>query len=321
MSSLKKEFQELYNAIKQSHYILIVTHINPDADTLSSALALGNYLSRKKINHKIYNSSKILPQNLDILPRFNKIINSVPQMYDLLIYVDCGDKKRVGFDFQNSCKIVNIDHHHSNDSFGSINIVDSSKASTAELIYDFFKVNNIEITKEIATCLYVGIYDDSIAFTTPRTNSKTFDIISTLVATKIDISQISQNILMRDSLAKYRLLPKILESLQLHLEGAIATIYQEKKWLEVTGAGLNECDDVVNEILKISIVKIAIYLRDDGSKIRVSLRGKSNSNINLSKIAASFNGGGHQNAAGLTMSGASIQEVKDILLDTFKNYI
>jgi len=321
MNSFSKEFQELYKAMDESHYILIVTHINPDADTLSSALALGNYLFQNKINYKIYNSSKNLPRNLDILPRFDKIVDSVPQMYDLLIYVDCGDKKRVGFDFEDSCRVVNIDHHDSNSNFGSINIVDSSKGSTAQLVYDFFNVNNIEVTKEVATCLYVGIYDDSRAFTTPRTNSKTFDLISRLVATKIDISDLSQNILMRDSLAKYRLLPKILESLELHLEGKIATVYQKKRWLEITGASFSECDDVINEVLKIAIVKIAIYLREDGNTIRVSLRGKNDSHINLSKIAAMFNGGGHKNAAGLTMSDISIPKAKDRLLDTFKNYI
>jgi phosphoesterase RecJ-like protein len=321
MNKFVKEFQEGYSLIHKSHYVLIVTHINPDADTLSSALALSNYMFRNNINHKVYNSIKNLPQNLDFLPRFDKIVDSVPQSYDLVIYVDCGDKRRVGSQFDTNCKIINIDHHHSNDNYGDINIVDSNKGSTAEVLYGFFTSNDIKITKEIALCLYIGIYDDSIAFTTPRTDSKTFEIVNTLVATGLDISEISQKYLMRNSLAKYRLLPKILQTLELHFQGSIATIYQKQEWLESTGAGFNECDEVVNEILKIAIVKIAIYLREDSNCIRISLREKNDIKIDLSEVASTLNGGGHKNAAGATVIDMNIEQAIKKLLDTFKNYI
>ena len=321
MNDFTKEFQKAYKLINESHYILIVTHINPDADTLSSALALSNYMYRHNINHKVYNSSKYLPGNLDFLPRFDKITDTVPKSYDLIIYVDCGDKRRVGFEFNNTCKVINIDHHQSNDNYGDINIVDSNKGSTAELLFGFFRDNEIKITKEIATCLYIGIYDDSIAFTTPRTNSKTFEVINTLVTTNIDIPKILESYLMRETLAKYRLLPKILQTLELYFEGDIAIIYQKQEWLDITGATFNECDEVVNEILKIAIVKIAIYLREDNNNIRISLRGKDDIKIDLSKVANRFNGGGHKNAAGATLSDMSIQQATTRLLDTFKNYI
>lgn len=321
MNSFKNEFQEALRLIKNSHYIVIVTHINPDADTLSSALALSNFMDKENINHKVFNSQKDLPRNLDYLVRYNKIVNQLPKSYDLLIYVDCGDKNRVGVDIQNSCKIINIDHHQSNDNYGDINIVNSSKGSTAELLFGFFHHNNIAITKDIATCLYTGIYDDSIAFTTPRTDKETFDVVSRLAETKIDIAKISELFNMRDSLAKYRIIPKILETLELHNDGQVATIYQKQSWLEPTGAKFNEADEVVNDILKIGVVKIALYLREDGENIRVSLRAKGSCNINLSKVAANFNGGGHQNAAGATFKNSSISNVIDKLLITIKNYI
>jgi len=320
MNNFQKEFKEALNLIQSSHYIVIVTHINPDADTLSSALALSSYMYRNNINHKVFNSKKELPRNLDYLPRFDKVIDKLPDTYDLIIYVDCGDKFRIGTKVDNNCKSINIDHHQSNNNYSDINIVSFNKGSTAEVLFGFFYHNNINLTKEIATCLYTGIYDDTIAFTTSRTDKDTFAIVSKLVETGIDIANISEQYNMRASLAKYRLLPKILQTLELHDEGTIATIYQKEEWLASTGASFNECDDVVNEVLKITVVKVALYLREDREHIRVSLRGKSNSDINLSEIASNFNGGGHINAAGATFNEESIEQVIIILLKAIKNY-
>lgn len=317
---LNNSCQDALSLIEQSHYILIVTHINPDADTISCALALSNYFFDKRIKHKVYNSAKQLPQSLKFLPKFSKIVHTPPKSYDLVIFVDCGDKKRVGIEIEDNCKIINIDHHHSNDYYGTINIIDDTKSSTAEVLYQFFKANKISLTKNIATCLYIGIYDDSVGFTTPRTNKETFLALQDIVQTGIDIGEISQNYKMQESLAKYRLLPKILESLELHCEGRVATIYQKQDWLYETGAGFNECDEMANEILKIAVVQIVIYLRENNEIIRVSLRGKETP-IDLSKFAESFNGGGHKNAAGLSLYNLSLVEGKKQMVSAIQKYI
>ncbi|MEA3314340.1 MAG: DHHA1 domain-containing protein, partial [Campylobacterota bacterium] len=120
------------------------------------------------------------------------------------------------------------------------------------------------------------------------------------------------------SLAKYRILPKILDTLELHFEGKFATVYLEPKWLDETGATLTESDDVVDMILKISIVEAVGYIRDKKGKARVSLRSKDD--LDVSIIAQEFNGGGHKNAAGLTIDTSNIQEAKDNLLKSVKKY-
>jgi len=216
---------EIFDKIKNAHYVLVLTHINPDADTISSALALSNYMFANKIKHKVYNSSKVIPRVLDFLPRFNKITNILPKFYDLVIYVDCGDEKRVNEILIDGVETISIDHHQSNTMFADINIVDETKASTAELLYELFEINNINITKEIATALYVGIYDDTNAFTTPRTDARTFEIINILIKNGANSANIAQNLLQRDSLARYRIMPKILETLELHNDGMVASVY------------------------------------------------------------------------------------------------
>lgn len=306
-------YKQALDAICKAHYILIVTHINPDADTISCALSLSNYFKENKIKHKVFNKMDTLPRNLDFLPLFSKITNQLPKYYDLVIYVDCGAKSRSGIVLDESIQSINIDHHQSNDNYANINIVDANKASSAEIVYDFFITNDFNISKNSAMCMYTGIYDDSIKFSTPRCDATTFETINALVKTGINTNFISDNLNRRDSLAKYRLLPKVLESLELHNEGKVATIYVKPQWLEQTGASYVECEDAIDMILNIAVVKIAIYLRVSNGKTRISLRSKDN--IDVSIIAKQFNGGGHKMSAGCTYKNGNITEAKDMILE------
>ncbi|MEA3353657.1 MAG: bifunctional oligoribonuclease/PAP phosphatase NrnA [Campylobacterota bacterium] len=315
-----KNYENMINSIRGSRYILIITHINPDPDTISSALALSNYLFENNIKHKVFNKEGKLPFALNFLSRFDKISDQLPKFYDLVIYLDCGDKFRAGdMVLDNNAKVINIDHHQSNDNFGDINIVDDKKASTAEVLYECFEYNNMNISKKTAECLYVGIYDDSIAFTTPRTNARTFEIVNKLAQTGISIGNIANNLLRRDSLARYRIMPKILATLELHSEGKLATVYLDDNWLSQTGADISDCDDVVNMILNIAVVNVVAYFRIKNNKVRVSLRSKGD--FDVSKVAESYNGGGHKNAAGLSMDTLSIDEAKELLIENVKTYI
>ena len=305
-------YSQALDLINKSHYILIVTHINPDADTISCALALSNYFYENKIKHKVFNKMSILPRNLDFLSKFDKITNQLPKFYDLIIYVDCGDINRPATQFDDDVDIINIDHHKSNDNFGKVNIVDDTKASTAEVLYMFFKQNNLGISKNMAECLYTGVYDDSIKFSTPRTDANTFKIVNELVECGIEPSYIANQLTRRESLAKYRLLPRILDSLELHFEGEVATIYVLNEWLEKSGADYRECEDAVNMVLNIAVVNIAIFLRVSNGMTRVSLRSKKD---DVSLIANAFSGGGHIMAAGCSCDTIDVIEAKNMILE------
>jgi len=312
-------FKEMYLEIVKSHYILIVTHKNPDADTLSCALSLSNFLYENKLKHKVFNISKELPRKLNFLKRFDKISCEIPNFYDLIIYVDCADIYRVGQEFDTNIKSICIDHHQSNTHFANINIVDDSKGSTAELLYSFYEINELEVSKNNAECLYVGIYDDSIAFTTPRTNEATFSVLNQLAKSKINLSYISDNLLKRESLAKFRMMPKIMNSLELYKEGKIATVYVETSWILETGVLLHECDDIVDMVLNLGIVEVVAYFRLIEGSVRVSLRSKHK--IDVCVIARRLQGGGHKNAAGLTIDTDDIFKAKEKVVQTILEYI
>lgn len=297
--------------INNAKYILVVSHINPDPDTISSALALSCFLSSAKIKHCVYNKDVKSFSPLKFLDRFSKISTQLPKFYDLIISVDCGDIKRYGFEPIQGVDIINIDHHISNDNYGIVNIVEPNRASTSEIVYDFFIDNNINISQNMAEALYVGIYSDTQAFSTSRVNKKTFDIISSLVDKGANPSRIADLFLRNDSLAKYRALPRVLDTLTLHKEGKVATIYVTKEDLDETGALLQECEIALNMVLNIGVVDIAMFFRVLNNKTRVSIRSKS---TDISSIAQYFGGGGHIYAAGCSIDTIDIDTAISMIL-------
>lgn len=305
-------YTQALELIEKSRYILIITHVNPDADSISSALALSNFFYENKIKHKVFNVSSDLPENLNFLDRFDKITDQLPKFFDLAISVDCGTYPRLGFKLDPSIPLINFDHHKSNNNFGMINIVDPQKSSTAEIVYDFFKHNGLYITKSSATALYVGIYDDSLAFSLGRCDELTFDKVNFLVQCGASPSGIANKLLRRDSLAKYRIIPKVLDSLELYKEGEVASIIATQEWFIQTGAHNRDCEDALDMIMSMAIVKVAFFARIVEGKTRISIRSKDKTDV--SKIAGYFDGGGHYNAAGCSINTTNIEEAKQLVL-------
>jgi len=315
----RKVYKKIYEKIEEARYILLLTHKNPDPDTLGSALALSSYLQRNQKKHKVFNLSKnSLPRKLEFLTGYSKIVDQLPKSYDLVIYIDCSEESMVGTKIDKEVFSISIDHHQIDNSDLNLSLINPDSGSTGELIFDFFTYNDIKTTKDIATALYVSIYEDTVGFTTPRTTSNTFNTIAKLVDTGIDVATIANKLTRNDSLAKYRVLPKVLDTLELHCEGNIATVYCKELWLQQSGVDSSEIDFVPNMILNIAIVKVAVYFRKVDNKIRVSLRGKGD--VNLSEVAKHFDGGGHKNAAGFNIEDSSIKELKERVLSYLKNH-
>lgn len=306
------EYTKALELIEKSRYILIITHVNPDPDSIGSALALSNLFHENKIKHKVFNISSDLPQNLDFIPRFEKITDQLPTFFDLAISVDCGTYKRLGFELDPSIPLINFDHHKSNNSFGAVNIVDPQKSSTAELVFEFFKHNGLYITKDSATALYVGIYDDTLAFSLGRCDEVTFEKVNFLVECGASPSEIANKLLRRDSLAKYRIIPKVLDSLELFKDGEVASLIAMEEWFKQTGAHNRDCEDALDMIMSMAIVKIAIFVRVVNGVSRVSLRSKGQ--IDVSAVAMKFDGGGHFNASGCTLELLDVNKAKEIVL-------
>lgn len=291
--------EQVWKLIDECHYITLISHINPDADTLGSALAFYPALKRMGKNVSLVNTTELIANKYDFLPNFNKIKKTLPVKCELLISFDCGSFDRLGIE-KGSFKIINIDHHQSNTLFGDLNIIKTEYASCTLVAHDLLEHHH-KITKEEALCIYTGLVDDTGFFTHPNTDAFAFESASKLISKGINPSEVSQNLKMRNSLAKTRLTALFINSIELinDAEIAVGTISQQD--LKHTGALKNDTDHLVDILKNLSTVNLAIMLLEEkDSSYKVSLRSKNN--LDVSTIAQAFNGGGHQRAAGFESS-------------------
>ena len=298
--------QKAYKKIQEANSIVLITHINPDGDTISSALAL--YLHLKRMGKKVYlyNKEKTLPRRFDFLPDFSKFRDALPNRYDLAIVLDASDFKRTGLE-KIDAPIINIDHHKSNTMFGDFNIVLQSPSATL-VVYDFLVANDIKISRDIAQCLYTGLVTDSGFFMYRGIDESVFIKTAHLVRSGANPTMIVTNLKERNSLAKLRLTEFFIRSIELKKYGRVGVGIVTKEDFEKSGANVSETDELINIIISLATVNLAIFLRElDDGRFKFSLRSKGE--LDVSKIALKFGGGGHKNGAGFIGNFDDIEKI------------
>ena len=311
---------EILKNIKNSSSVLIITHVNPDGDTLGSASALksfiiNNYQKETDILIQIEDNFNF-PKTYTFLPHINnaKNFSNLEDKYDLIIVVDTAsidrivDKARKIFDkTENS---ILFDHHKTNKGYAKYNHIRGGISSTGEVLYDFFIENNIEITKDMAISLYASILTDTGCFKYESTTSHTLYIVSQLAKTPINISEIAdlcytnkpKNMILFQSYvianAKFAHNDKIAYAL-------ITKEIQEKYSIK------DEYTEGLAETLRsILNVEIAYVLKENENGAKASIRTK---NIDATLITDKFKGGGHKRAAGCTIK-KNINQASELIL-------
>ncbi len=269
--------------------------MNPDADTLGSALSFYPILKKMGKNVTLFNATKDIANKYDFLPNFQKIKNSFPTQCDLLISFDCGSFDRLGIP-KGDFKILNVDHHKSNNYYGDINIIES-EAESCTLVAKRLLEYEHTLTYDEALCIYTGLVEDTGFFTFSNCHESTFLEAAKLVSVGIKPAQIARNLKMRNSLAKTRMTGLFINSIELLQDATVAvgTVTQEN--LQSSGALKSDCDHLVDILRNLSTTSLAIFLFEEkNGSFKVSLRSKTD--LDVSKIALSFGGGGHAKAAG-----------------------
>lgn len=311
--------QEAFNLINNSSHIVFASHVNPDADTLGSALGLMHAFKTMGKKLTLYNRGE-LPKTLDFMPGFELITDVFPKDADLVVALDCGDIKRLGLG-AGAYKIINIDHHASNPLYGDENIVMPKAASTASVVVDFLRYCQIRPSAESATCLYAALASDTGFFKYESTNEKAFLDAAYLCECGAKAADVARLMTQRESLSKIKLLSKILATLELAAGGKMAYVYMTKQMLDEAGAKQDEADGAVEMARSIDGVEVGLFLRElDGGHIRGSLRSKSY--IDVNSLAALFGGGGHVRAAGFTIKNELLfADAAKKIADTIETHI
>jgi len=295
---VQKIFKEAWEKIKKSDNIVLIAHINPDGDALGSSLSLYPILKKMGKRVSVFNVTKPLPAYLDFLPNFEKIVNKLPKKIDLMISFDCGSFDRLGIEEKPSF-LINIDHHISNTKYGDINIIDANAASSSQVVYNMLKINNIEIDKDSALCIYTALVTDTGSFQYESVTDRVFEMAADLVKCGVKPDFVAKMLFQRDRLSRLRLLAKAYDTIELCCEGKVAFVEVTKEMMEITGAIKDDTDTIVNSVRAIASVEVACMLREDDEGIKISLRSKNYADV--SKVAVRYGGGGHIRAAGATI--------------------
>jgi phosphoesterase RecJ-like protein len=307
----------LLNVFNENHSFCIVSHEHPDADAISSSLALS--LGLIKIGKEVYVFNKDgLPELYAFLPNSQVIKNTMPlKKYDVFVLLDCNSLKRAGIDKVNADFIVVIDHHITESSYGDIRWIDPTAVSTGELIYKLFKGLEITIDKDTAINLYASIFTDSGGFRYPSTKPETLRIGAELLETGFSSWEVAKALYENYPIKRLKLLAHSLSTLQRDDELAWITVTYDM--YKATGSDDQDTEEIANYPRMIKGVEVSVFFRElNNGSIKVSFRSKDK--VNVAAIAERFGGGGHINASGCTVKG-SIDEIQQKVLTIVRDVL
>jgi phosphoesterase RecJ-like protein len=302
--------KQIAELLQSSNTIIITAHIHPDGDCLGSMLALHEYLASRGKSVKMILDDEV-PALYNFLPGYETIAKPTTKVInaDLLIVLDASDIERIGKVKEHvNAPILNIDHHVSNTKFADYWYINSKSSATGEIILQLLYLLNAKITADMATCLYTAIATDCGFFRYANTSVQTMRYAADLIEYGASPNSISESMETKP-LESVLTLSKVLETLELHYHGKIATITVFPDTLDT----LDSTEGFINYPRIIEGVEIAIMFKimNEGT-IRISFRSKT---VDVSALAFLFGGGGHVRAAGCAIVGM-IEDVKKKVLNS-----
>ncbi len=310
----------LNDIIKSSNKILLLSHMNPDGDTLGSMCALYSMIYhrfKKKADMSVVSNIpynyKFMP-NIDLAERyFDKSL-----VYDLVITLDVAAIERTldsKILFDKAKLSINIDHHKTNPGFGDYQIINPDASSCGEVLFDIFKSENWTIDKDSAICLYTAIMTDTGNFRFENTSSSTLRAAADLVDAGANPNYIYK-MCYETKTKNFVMFQNYCVNKAVFLEDnkiAYTTVY--KKDLEKFSAGDDYTDGIAETLRAIDTTEVSFVAKEVDAKLtKISMRSKK---VDVAEICSKFGGGGHTFAAGCTIK-LNVQDSIDKLLREIK---
>src|SRR5262245_52558731 len=219
---------------------LITTHSGVDGDALGSLLAMHHILGQLGRDSVMFLPACEFPLPVEyrFLP-LEEVFHGPPaDVVDrALIFLDCGniDRTEASFLRRDSAHVINIDHHHDNTRFGTVNLVDTDASSTAEILYDLARLLEVEITREMASALYVGLVTDTGRFMYENADARSHRMAADLIDAGVDVHDTYRRLYERIPIEKMRLISRALDKIERFDDGALVTSYISLEDYERTG--------------------------------------------------------------------------------------
>jgi phosphoesterase RecJ-like protein len=308
--SVLTEQDQVVSELRGAEKLLLTTHENPDGDALGSLLAMHGILTQLGKDSVMYMSPDEFPLPWEYrgLPLENGLVGSPPDdvAERTIVFLDCGNIDRMPVDFlqADGLHILNIDHHHDNTRFGTVNLVCSAASCTAEMVWRIAKDLEAEITPEIANALYVGLVTDTGRFMYENTSPVAHRMAAELIEAGVQPHRVYRQLYEDLPFRRLQLLQRALASIERYDDDAITIAHLTKGDYEETGALETDSEGVVDHMRAVEGTRVAVLVREllsddrDGMR-KVSLRATDGS-VDVSRVARKFGGGGHPQAAGFS---------------------
>lgn len=298
----------------------IAGHIRPDGDCVGSCMALYAYIKKwyPEIQADIYLET---PRPVfGYLAYMDEVKSeaSGEKEYDLLVTCDVSARDRLavaGDYFEKAKKTVCIDHHVSNLGFAQINHILPDASSSCEVLYGLLDPEKVD--REIAQAVYTGIIHDTGVFQYSCTSPETMRIAGELMKTGFDFTELIEKSFYQKTYIQNQVMGRVLAESILLLNGKCIVGYMKKKDMDFYGVDGADLDGIVSQLRLTEGVEVAIFIYEKSTQeFKVSLR--SNGDVDVSKIAVFFGGGGHVKAAGCEMAGSMYDVVNNITAELVK---
>jgi phosphoesterase RecJ-like protein len=308
--SIATEQDQVVAELRAADKLLLTTHENPDGDALGSLLAMHWILEQLGKDSLMFMSPDEFPLPWEYRTwTFDKrLVGAPPEdvAERTIVFLDCGNIDRMPVDFlqADGLRILNIDHHHDNTRFGTVNLVSSVASCTAELVWQLSKELGAEITPPIADALYTGLVTDTGRFMYENTSPTAHRMAAELIEAGVEPHQVYRRLYENLPFRRVLLLQRALASVERHDGGAITIAHLVKEDYEQTGAFETDSEGVVDHMRAVEGTAVAVLVREllaeerDGMR-KVSLRA-TDGRVDVSRVAREFGGGGHPQAAGFS---------------------
>jgi phosphoesterase RecJ-like protein len=299
----REAMREIARIMRSHDHFLITSHLNPDGDAIGSMLALAMALERLGKKTALVNADPT-PDNLRDLP-FQENIQigtTFTGPCEVIFFIECTDPSRCGLENLPSGLKINLDHHLDNTFYGDINLVDTDRAALGELVFDLLLDGGFEPDRDMVTNLYMAIITDTGSFKHANTNSETFAICSKMLRYGIDNNAISNMAFNTFSGKKLMLMGTLLGRCEMMKGGQIACMTLRHDMIPELDITPSDTEGIIDYLHLLKDMRIAVFIKEFKEGVfRVSLRSRGP--INVADAAKDFGGGGHKNAAGLTIRG------------------
>jgi len=298
---------EVMQEIREAERFILVTHENPDGDALGSLVATHEILARLGKDSLMFMSPEEFPLPYEYRFFLLDGLISVPPddvAERTAIFLDCGNIDRNPADLlkRDGTHILNIDHHHDNTRFGTINHVVPEASCTAEIVWDLMRGLGVEASPTIAEALYVGLVTDTGRFMYENTGTRAHLMAAELIAAGVDVHEMYRRLYEGIPYGKLELLARALANVERYDDGRLTITRLTASDYAQTGAEENYSEGVVDHLRSVEGTAVAALVRDllgaeRAGRRKVSLRA-TDERIDVSAIARTQGGGGHRQAAG-----------------------